>query len=95
MADEKVLPHFDFTPMSPWVVGRHWRETTPAQRSRFTTDLRDGLVRTYAPAAQLHRSEIIYLPLVSKPGDQEVVVKTDVKQTSGGPNIPIHHLRRE
>jgi phospholipid transport system substrate-binding protein len=92
MADEKVLPHFDFARMAQWVLGKHWRDASPEQRTRFIAEFRDLLVRTYATALLNYTDQkIIYLPLVSKPGDQEVVVKTDVKQTSGGPNIPIHY----
>ena len=92
MADEKVLPHFDFARMAQWVLGKHWRDASPEQRTRFIAEFRDLLVRTYATALLNYTDQkIIYLPMVSKPGDQEVVVKTDVKQTSGGPNIPIHY----
>lgn len=92
MADEKVLPHFDFARMAQWVLGANWRSATPEQRTRFTGEFRDLLVRTYATALLNYTDQkIIYLPLISKPGDTDVVVKTEVKQTSGGPNIPIHY----
>ncbi len=92
MADEKVLPHFDFARMAQWVLGVNWRSATPEQRARFTSEFRDLLVRTYATALLSYTDQkIIYLPLVSKPGDTDVVVRTEVKQTSGGPNIPIHY----
>ena len=92
MADEKVLPHFDFARMAQWVLGANWRSPTPDQRTRFTVEFRDLLVRTYATALLNYTDQkIIYLPLVSKPGDTDVVVRTEVKQSSGGPNIPIHY----
>ncbi len=92
MADEKVLPHFDFTRMSQWVLGRHWRETTPEQRGRFTTEFRDVLVRTYATALLNYTDQqIVYLPVQQRPGEEEVLVRTEVKQSGGAPNIPIHY----
>ncbi|MBI5612633.1 MAG: ABC transporter substrate-binding protein [Gammaproteobacteria bacterium] len=92
MADEKVLPHFDFSRMAQWVLGINWRSATPEQRTRFTSEFRTLLVRTYATALLNYTDQkIIYLPLVSKPGDTDVVVRTEVKQTSGGSNIPIHY----
>lgn len=33
---------------------------------------------------------IVYLPVLRKPDDTEVTVKTEVKQASG-PNIPLHY----
>lgn len=91
MADEKVLLHFDFRRMSQWVLGRSWKDATPEQRDRFTTEFRDLMVGTYSQALLNYTDlEIIYLPVQRKPGDTEVTVKTEVKQSSG-PNIPIHY----
>lgn len=91
MAEEKVLPHFDFRRMSQWVLGRAWKDATPEQRDRFTAEFRDLLVGTYSQALLNYTDqEIIYLPVQRKPDDTEVTVKTEVKQSSG-PNIPIHY----
>jgi phospholipid transport system substrate-binding protein len=91
MADEKVLPHFDFRRMSQWVLGRFWKEATPEQRDRFTSEFRDLLVGTYSQALLNYKDqEIVYLPVQRKPDDTEVAVKTEVKQSGGQPNIPIH-----
>jgi phospholipid transport system substrate-binding protein len=92
MADEKVLLHFDFRRMSQWVLGRFWREATPEQRERFTSEFRDLLVGTYSQALLNYKDQkIIYLPVQRKPNDTEVMVKTEVKQTGGQPNIPIQY----
>ena len=92
MADEKVLLHFDFRRMSQWVLGRFWREATPEQRERFTSEFRDLLVGTYSQALLNYTDQkIVYLPVQRKPDDTEVTVKTEVKQTGGQPNIPIHY----
>lgn len=91
MADEKVLPHFDFRRMSQWVLGRFWKNATPEQRDRFTVAFRDLLVGTYSQALLNYTDqEIIYLPVQRKPEDTAVTVKTEVKQSSG-PNIPINY----
>ncbi|HJW82530.1 MAG TPA: ABC transporter substrate-binding protein [Acidiferrobacterales bacterium] len=92
MADEKVLPHFDFRRMAQWVLGRFWKEATPEQRDRFTSEFRDLLVGTYSQALLNYNDQkIVYLPVQRKPDDTEVTVKTEVKQTGGQPNIPIHY----
>jgi len=92
MADEKVLPHFDFRRMSQWVLGRFWKEASPEQRDRFTSEFRDLLVGTYSQALLNYNDQkIVYLPVQRKPDDTEVTVKTEVKQTGGQPNIPIHY----
>lgn len=92
MADERVLLHFDFRRMSQWVLGRFWKEATPEQRDRFTSEFRDLLVGTYSQALLNYNDQkIVYLPVQRKPDDTEVTVKTEVKQTGGQPNIPIHY----
>ena len=92
MADEKVLLHFDFRRMSQWVLGRFWKEATPEQRERFTSEFRDLLVGTYSQALLNYNDQkIVYLPVQRKPDDTEVTVKTEVKQIGGQPNIPIHY----
>jgi len=92
MADEKVLLHFDFRRMSQWVLGRNWKEATPEQRERFTSEFRDLLVGTYSQALLNYNDQkIVYLPVQRKPDDTEVTVKTEVKQTGGQPNIPIYY----
>jgi phospholipid transport system substrate-binding protein len=92
MAEEKVLPHFDFRRMSQFVLGRFWREASAEQRDRFTKEFRDLLVATYSIALLSYKDqEIVYLPVQRKPTDEDVLVKTEVKQGGGQPNIPIHY----
>ncbi len=92
MAEEKVLPHFDFVRMSQWVLGLNWRKATPEQRGRFVAQFRDLLVRTYSTALLNYTDqEIIYRPLTLKPTDDDVLVKTEVKQSGGAANIPINY----
>lgn len=91
MTEEKVLLHFDFKRMSQWVLGLAWRTATPDQRDRFSAEFRDLLVATYSTALLSYKDqEIIYLPMQLKPADDDVVVKTEIKQ-GGQPNIPIHY----
>lgn len=92
MVDKEVLPHFDFQRMSQWVLGRYWRTATPEQQERFVQEFRDLLVRTYATALLNYRDEkVIYLPFTGKPDDKQVIVRTEIKQSSGAPNIPISY----
>ena len=89
---EEVLPHIDFPGMARSVLGPSWRKASADQRARFTREFRNLLVRTYSTAMRNHRDQqIVYLPFFGKPGDNTVVVKTEVKQASGGPNVPINY----
>lgn len=92
MVDKEVLPYFDFRAMSRSVLGRNWNNATEEQRERFVKEFRDLLVRTYATALlKYNNEEIRYLPFRTTSGDRTAVVRTEVLQSGGGPNIPIHY----
>lgn len=89
---EEVLPHIDFPGMARTVLGPSWRTATAEQRARFTHEFRYLLVRVYGTALSRNRDkQIIYLPFFGKPGDKTAVVRTEVKQASGGPNVQINY----
>lgn len=91
LTEEIILPHFDFERISSWVLGKYWREATPEQKSRFTQEFRNLLVRTYATAMlEYSGQQIKYLPLKTDSGANTVTVRTEVVQP-GGPAIPINY----
>ena len=92
IVEEMVLPHFDFTAMSRYVLGIHWRKATAEQKQRFATEFQKLLVRTYSNALlEAIGKEIKYLPLKSKKEDaDEVTIRTEVEQKGGFP-IPIDY----
>ncbi len=100
IVEEMVLPHFDFTAMSTWVLGKYWRQATPDQKKRFTEEFKMLLVRTYSNALlEAIGKTITYLPLKSsKPDADEVTIRTEVEQKGGFP-IPIdykmHHKNND
>ncbi len=91
LAEEKVLPHFDFTRMTRLAVGRNWNQASDAQKQELTKQFRTLLVRTYSTSLHQYRNQTIQVkPLTSSPQDTDVVVKTAVIQ-QGGPQIPIDY----
>ncbi len=91
LVSEIVLPHFDFTTMSKWVLGKNWRTLNPEQQQRFTTEFRTLLVRTYAVSLSEYQDQKLnYLPLQAAPGADDVTVRTEVLR-GGGPAIPINY----
>lgn len=98
LINKLVVPRFDFTSMSRWVLGRDsWKSASEEQRQAFINEFRTLLVRTYAKALlEYSEEEIKYYPAQGNPDSNLVVVKTEVRQQSGV--IPIHyrmHLRDE
>ena len=91
LINDLVIPHFDFTSMSKWVLGNNWRQASDEQREKFVNEFRTLLVRTYARALlEYSDQQINYLPVQSDPNSNLVVVKTEV-QSTGSPPVPIDY----
>jgi phospholipid transport system substrate-binding protein len=79
--DEKILPFIDFQVMTRLAVGRAWRDASPEQQARLTSEFRTLLVRTYAASLDtLRGAEIDYRPVNVGPADKRAVVKGLVKR---------------
>ena len=80
LVDAKVLPHVNFQRMTSMAVGRYWRQATPEQQGRLQDEFKVLLVRTYSGAlSQVRDQSVVMKPLRSRPGDTEVLVRTEVK----------------
>jgi len=91
LAEQKVLPYFDFERMTRLAVGRGWRQASPEQRQALTSAFRTMLVRTYSTSLSQYRNQTIEVkPLKMAPADTDVTVRTQVIQ-QGGPPIPIDY----
>ncbi len=88
LVETLVLPHFDFERMSRWVLGQHWNEATPAQRTRFIAEFRNLLVRTYGVALLNYTDEKIqFLPSRGDPAKGEVTVRANIRHHGNTINI--------
>lgn len=91
LAEEKVLPHFDFTRMTRLAVGRNWQQATPEQREALTKEFRTLLVRTYSNSISQYRNQkFVVQPLRADAADKDVLVHSAVVQDNG-PQIPIDY----
>ncbi len=91
LADDKILPLFNFVRMTQLAVGRNWRDASDAQKKSLTDEFRTLLVRTYSTSLTQFRNQSIDVkPLKVAAADTEVVVKTQVIQPGGQP-IPIDY----
>jgi phospholipid transport system substrate-binding protein len=91
LAEQKVLPHFDFERMTRLAVGRNWAQATPEQKQSLIKEFRTMLVRTYSSSLSQYRNQTIEVkPTKLGPNDKEATVRTSVLQ-QGGPSIPIDY----
>lgn len=86
IAEEKILPNFDFDRVCRMVLGKNWKVATPEQQSTFQKEFRSLLLRTYASALGKYRDQTIeYKPMRSEAGAHDVTVKTQIVQPGGQP----------
>ncbi|MCX7893752.1 MAG: ABC transporter substrate-binding protein [Burkholderiales bacterium] len=86
LVETKVLPHFDFVHMTALAMGPNWRRATPEQQRALTDQFRTLLVRTYSTALSSYKNHTIdFKPLRAQPGDNDVIVRSEVKQPGQQP----------
>ncbi|HEX8989414.1 MAG TPA: ABC transporter substrate-binding protein [Rhodocyclaceae bacterium] len=88
LAEQKVVPHFDFSRMTQLAVGRAWRQATPDQQQQLQDQFRELLVRTYtnAMAAGTHgNAKIRMKPSHGAPQGGETVVHTEAVEPGRAP----------
>lgn len=96
LAEEKILPNFNFERVSRLVLGKNWTRATPEQKSAFQSEFRTLLLRTYATAlAKYKNQEIEFLPLRMEDGAKTVSVKTRIIQSGAQPISVDYSLARE
>jgi phospholipid transport system substrate-binding protein len=89
--EAKLAPNFDFERMTALAMGRNWRQATPEQQKRLTSEFKTLLVRTYSGALTQYRDQTIdYKPLRADPSSSDVIVRTEVIRP-GQPPVQIDY----
>ena len=92
LVEAKILPHFNFTHMTRLAVGAAWRRASSAQQQALTNEFRALLVYTYTNAFTQYRNQTVeYKPLKMQTGDTDVIVRSLIKQPTGGDPIDISY----
>ena len=96
LAEEKILPNFNFDRVSRLVLGKNWTKATPDQKSAFQTEFRTLLLRTYATALSKYKNQVIeYKPLRLADGANTAAVKTVILQPGGQPIAVDYALEKQ
>jgi phospholipid transport system substrate-binding protein len=86
LIESKLVPHFDTARMTALAMGRNWRSATPEQQKELVEQFKTLLIRTYSNALTNYRDNTMnYKPLRANPGDNEVVVRTEVTRPGQAP----------
>jgi phospholipid transport system substrate-binding protein len=97
LAEQKVLPNFDFKRMTQLAVGRAWREAKPEQQQALENSFRTLLVNTYTSALATSASgkeSVDVKPAPLAAGQNEVTVKTVVKDAGRQPIAVDYQLEK-
>jgi phospholipid transport system substrate-binding protein len=85
ISDELIVPLIDFPRITRLVIGKYWRDATPAQQEELVTQIRELLVRSYVTAMSNYIDELIsdanmidFAPSSFKPGDRKASVRANI-----------------
>ncbi len=96
LAEEAILPNFNFARVSRLVLGKNWTKATPDQRADFQKEFHTLLLRTYATALFRYKDQKIkVVPLRMVDGARTASVKTRIIQSGGQPITVSYSLARE
>jgi len=86
LAEEKILPNFDFERVARLVLGRAWRSASDEQKKEFIVQFRTLLLKTYAVALSKYKDHVIeFKPTRMSDTDEIVIVKSEITQSGGQP----------
>ncbi len=96
LAEEKILPNFNFDTVSRLVLGKNWLRATPTQKTAFQAEFKSLLLRTYASALSKYKNQTIeFKPLKMQPSDTVVTVKSLVEQSGAQPIALDYSLEKQ
>lgn len=95
LIEDIVLPHFDLPALSQLTLGKYWRQATPAQRARFTSEFARLLIRTYSSSLAQHTHQAAEHQLLAMPEDKRsATVRTRVPKPAASAILIDYSLRR-
>ena len=96
LAEEKIVPNFNFDKVSRMVLGKNWTKATPEQKTAFQAEFRSLLIRTYATALSKYRNQVIeYKPFRKASVSNVASVKTLIIQPGGQPIAVDYTLEKQ
>jgi phospholipid transport system substrate-binding protein len=79
--NEVIYPHIDFDLISSLVLGKMWKEATPAEKDGFKKEFQILLIRTYSRAfVEFKDWSVRFLPVNMEDDEKKVMVKTEILQ---------------
>ncbi|MCB9947421.1 MAG: ABC transporter substrate-binding protein [Rhodospirillaceae bacterium] len=86
---------FDIPTIGRFVLGRHWRNATPAQQQEYLRLFEDMIVETYARRFYDYSGETLRVQGSRPEGDNDVLVQSQIVRPSGAPPVAVVWRVRE
>jgi len=92
LIESRIAPHFNFTGMTQLALGKNWSSANAEQRKALTAEFRALLVQTYTASLVLFKDQKIeYRPLKLAADDNDVTVRSLVRQSAGGEPVQVDY----
>lgn len=79
-------PHVDFDLVSSLVLGKLWKDASPADKENFKKEFQALLIRVYArELAEFKEWSFKFLPMVQEKDERKALVKTEILQPGQQP----------
>lgn len=92
LIESKIAPHFNFAGMAQLAVGKNWSAANAGQRKALIAEFRALLVQTYTASLLLYKDQKIeYRPLKLAADDNDVLVRSLVRQSGGGEPVQVDY----
>ena len=76
-----IYPHADFDLISSLVLGKLWKDATPAEKDSFKKEFQTLLIRTYSRAfVEFKEWSVRFLPIAGEEDERKITVKTEILQ---------------
>jgi phospholipid transport system substrate-binding protein len=96
LAEQKVIPYFDFTDMTRLAVGANWRKATPEQQRALENAFRTLLVNTYTNAIAQSGNTSRSVDVKAGPSkDDDAMVRTVIREQGKQPIAVDYRLSRK
>lgn len=85
LVEDLIIPHLDFDSFARFTLGKHWRQASPEQRTAFTREFRDLLMRSYATSLNAYNGERIEQLGQRDEGEGRIQLQTQLIRSHGAP----------
>ena len=95
LINETVIPIIDLTAMGKLILGKYWKTASEEQRTKFITEFKDMLIRTYAKSlVDYGHAKVKVLPNRGKKEGKYRTVQTELDIGSGKTPLQVAYVFR-